>query len=203
MIGFDRTWGASDFVNSAMPTALNGVSATVNGESAYVYYVSPAQVNILTPPSPISGQVQVTLTTNGLNAAFTAQALAAAPSFFVFGGGPYIAAAHLNGSLIGPSTLFSGASTPAAPGETIVLYGDGFGPTSTPVTSGSVAQSGTLSPLPEITMGGVRATVAFAGLVGPVNSNSTSSFHPRLQMETNPSWQLTTATRPSPTRLSR
>jgi len=133
MVGFDRIWGASDFVNSAMPTALNGVSAMVNGERAYVYYVSPAQVNILTPPSPISGQVQVTLTTNGLNAAFTAQALAAAPSFFVFGGGPYIAAAHLNGSLIGPSTLFSGASTPAAPGETIVLYGDGFGPTSTPV----------------------------------------------------------------------
>lgn len=37
MIGFDRIWGASNFVNSAMPTALNGVSATVNGESAYVY----------------------------------------------------------------------------------------------------------------------------------------------------------------------
>ncbi|HTA68639.1 MAG TPA: IPT/TIG domain-containing protein [Bryobacteraceae bacterium] len=87
MVGFERIWGASDFVNSAMPTALNGVSAMVNGERAYVYYVSPAQVNILTPPSPISGQVQVTLTTNGLNAAFTAQALAAAPSFFVFGGG--------------------------------------------------------------------------------------------------------------------
>jgi uncharacterized protein (TIGR03437 family) len=33
--------------------------------------------------------------------------------------------------------------------------------------SGSVTQSGTLSQLPEITMGGVRATVAFAGLVGP------------------------------------
>jgi uncharacterized protein (TIGR03437 family) len=167
MVGFDRIWGASDIVNSAMPTALNGVSATVNGKSAYVYYVSPAQVNILTPPSPISGQVQVTLTTNGLNAAFTAQALAAAPSFFVFNGGPYIAATHLNGSLIGPATLYPGASTPATPGETIVLYANGFGPTSTLVTSGSVTQSGTLSPLPVITMGGVPATVAFAGLVAP------------------------------------
>ena len=167
MAGFDRIWGASDIVNSAMPTALNGVSATVNGKSAYVYYVSPAQVNILTPPSPISGQVQVTLTTNGLNAAFTAQALAAAPSFFVFNGGPYIAATHLNGSLIGPATLYPGASTPATPGETIVLYANGFGPTSTLVTSGSVTQSGTLSPLPVITMGGVPATVAFAGLVAP------------------------------------
>lgn len=167
MAGFDRIWGASDFASSAMPTALNGVSATVNGKSAYVYYVSPAQVNILTPPSPISGPVQVTLTTNGLNAAFTAQALAAAPSFFVFNGGPYIAATHLNGSLIGPATLYPGASTPATPGETIVLYANGFGPTSTPVTSGSVTQSGTLSPLPIITLGGVPATVAFAGLVAP------------------------------------
>src|ERR1035441_4484260 len=52
MVGFDRIWGASDIVNSAMPTALNGASATVNGKSASVYYVSPSQVDILTPPNP-------------------------------------------------------------------------------------------------------------------------------------------------------
>jgi uncharacterized protein (TIGR03437 family) len=166
MVGFDRLWGASDFVNGAMPTALNGVSATVNGQSAYVYYVSPAQVNILTPPSPISGQVQVTLTTNGLNGAFTAQALATAPSFFVFNGGPYIAATHVDGSLIGPATLYPGASTPAKPGETIVIYGNGFGATSVPVVAGAVSQSGVLTPTPAITIGGVAATVAFAGLNG-------------------------------------
>ena len=166
MVGFDRIWGASDFVNSAMPTALNGVSATVNGKSAYVYYVSPSQVDILTPPNPISGEVQVSVTTNGLTATFTAQTQAASPSFFVFDGGPYVAATHANGSLIGPTTLYPGASTPAQSGETIVIYGNGFGATSVPVVAGAVSQSGVLTPTPVITIGGVAATVTFAGLNG-------------------------------------
>jgi uncharacterized protein (TIGR03437 family) len=166
MVGFDRIWGASDIVNSAMPTALNGVSATVNGKSAYVYYVSPSQVDILTPPNPIGGGVQVSVTTNGLTAAFTAQTQAASPSFFVFNGGPYVAATHANGSLIGPTTLYPGASTPAKSGETIVIYGNGFGATSAPVLAGAVSQSGVLTPTPAITIGGVAATVTFAGLNG-------------------------------------
>jgi uncharacterized protein (TIGR03437 family) len=55
-------------------------------------------------------------------------------------------------------------TTPAKPGETIVIYGNGFGPTSTPLVSGSIAQSGTLSPFPVITIGGIQANVRFAGL---------------------------------------
>jgi uncharacterized protein (TIGR03437 family) len=38
---------------------------------------------------------------------------------------------------------------------------------SLPVIKGSVTQSGILSPLPSITIGGVNATVSFAGLVAP------------------------------------
>ena len=49
----------------------------------------------------------------------------------------------------------------------MVLYANGFGTTSVPVTSGSPTQSGTLSPLPVIKIGGVAATVEFAGLVAP------------------------------------
>jgi uncharacterized protein (TIGR03437 family) len=36
-----------------------------------------------------------------------------------------------------------------------------------PITSGSITQSGTLTPLAVIQIGGVRATVQFAGLVFP------------------------------------
>jgi uncharacterized protein (TIGR03437 family) len=36
-----------------------------------------------------------------------------------------------------------------------------------PVQSASVAQSGTLTPLPAIKIGGVNATVEFAGLISP------------------------------------
>lgn len=167
-VGYTRTWGGSDFVNNQMPTALSGVSATVNGKSAFVYYISPTQVNILTPPDAMSGPVAVQVTTDGsTSASFTAQAQALSPAFFVFNGGPYVAATHLNGSYVGPTTLYPGSTTPAAPGETIVLYAEGFGPVSTPVVSGSALQSGTLSPLPVVKIGDFSANVLFAGLVAP------------------------------------
>jgi uncharacterized protein (TIGR03437 family) len=166
--GDKRAWNNSDFVNNQLPAQLDGVSVTVNGKSAYLYYISPAQVNILTPPDSLSGPVQVQLTNNGaLAAAFTAQAQAISPSFFVFNGGPYVAATHVDGSFLGPATLYPGSTTPAKPGETVVLYANGFGATPTPVVSGSKTQSGSLSPLPVIKIGGVNATVQFAGLVEP------------------------------------
>jgi len=166
--GDSRIWGNSDFVNNQLPTSLDGVSVTVNGQPAYVYYISPTQVNILTPPSAISGSVPVQVSDNGvISANFMVQAQAESPSFFVFGGGPYIAATHANGSYLGPTSLYPGLTTPAQPGETIVMYANGFGSTSTPVVSGSETQSGTLSPMPVIIIGGVAATVTFAGLVAP------------------------------------
>ncbi len=159
-------WQAPDFVNNSLPTQLNGVSATVNGKSAFVYYISPTQLNVLTPPDALSGTVQVQVTNNGATSAtFSVQAQTLSPSFFVFNGGPYVAATHLDGSLIGPTTLYPGASTPAMAGETVVLYGNGFGATSMPVMSGSTMQSGSLSPLLVIKIGGIAATVQFAGLV--------------------------------------
>jgi uncharacterized protein (TIGR03437 family) len=162
-----RTWLASDFVGTQMPTRLDGVSVTVNGKSAWVEYISPTQVNILTPVDPMSGPVQVQVTNNGkATPSFTAQAQALSPSFFVFNGG-YVAATHANGSLLGPTSLYPGYTTPAQPGETIVLYANGFGSTPTPIVSGSDMQSGVLSPMPVITIGGMTATVNFAGLVAP------------------------------------
>jgi uncharacterized protein (TIGR03437 family) len=166
--GDARIWRSADFVNGKMPVQLDGVSATVNGKAAYVYYISPAQVNILTPPDAMTGQAQVVVTNNGFTAAaYTAPAQTASASFFVFNGGPYAAATHANGSLLGPAGLYPGVTTPAKPGETVVLYANGFGPTSAPVVSGSTAQSGNLSPLPAIQIGGIGASVLFAGLVAP------------------------------------
>jgi hypothetical protein len=95
------------------------------------------------------------------------QARPVSPSFFVFNGGPYVVAEHANGSLLGPTSLYPGLTTPATPGEVVVLYANGFGQTSTPVVSGSNTQSGTLPTLPVITIGGVAAAVQFAGLISP------------------------------------
>jgi uncharacterized protein (TIGR03437 family) len=166
--GDSRIWQSSDFAGNQMPVALDKVSATVNGKHAYVYYISPTQINVLTPPDAINGPVQVVVTNNGTaTVAFTAQAKSISPSFFVFNGGPYIAAEHLIGSLLGPASLYPGSTMPAEPGETVVLYANGFGTTSVTVVGGSASQSGTLSPLPVIQIGGINATVQFAGLVGP------------------------------------
>ena len=166
--GDSRIWQTADFTGNQMPVALDKVSVTVNGRNAYVYYISPTQINVLTPPDAMSGAVPVVVTNNGAaSASFTAQAQATSPSFFVFNGGPSVAATHANGSLIGPTTLYPGATTPAKPGEIIVLYANGFGPSSTPVQSGSVTQSGSLSPLPVISIGGKAVAVSFAGLVAP------------------------------------
>ncbi len=166
--GDSRIWVASDFVGNQMPTSLDGVSVTVNGVAAYVYYISSTQVNALTPPGALPSSVNVVLTNGGSpGAPFPVAAQAESLAFFVFNGGPYVAATHLDGSLIGPATLYPGYSTPASPGETIVIYANGFGATSVPVTAGAETQSGTLSPLPVIMIGGLAATVQFAGLVAP------------------------------------
>jgi len=166
--GDSRTWQTSDFVNNELPTQLDGVSVTLNGEKAYVYYISPTQINILTPPDLATGTVQMQAATSaGTSASLAAQAQAESPSFFIIGVGPYVVATHVSGSLIGPASLYPGQTTPAQPGETIVLYANGFGPTATPVVSGSETQSGSLNPLPVVTIGGTPAAVQFAGLISP------------------------------------
>jgi uncharacterized protein (TIGR03437 family) len=185
--GDSRIWQSSDFVNNQMPVQLDGVSATVNGQPAYVYYISPTQVNILTPPAALSGSVPVQITNNGVNSAiFMVQAQAEVPSFFVFNGGPYIAATHVDGNYIGPTSLFPGLTTPAQPGETIVIYANGFRPTSSTVVSGSVSQSGTLSPCPPSPSAARLRRWRSPALLHPASFSSTWWCRPRSPMGTSP-----------------
>ena len=155
-------------MNNQLPRQLDGVSVTVNGKAAYVYYVSSTQVNALTPPDALTGDVPVTVTVNGTaSAAFRVAASSSAPALLTFSGTNYVAATHADGSLIGPANLYPGATTAAQPGESVVLYGNGFGASSTAVVAGSPVQSGTLNPLPSVQIGGAPAAVQFAGLVSP------------------------------------
>jgi uncharacterized protein (TIGR03437 family) len=165
--GDNRAWQGSDFVGGMMPQQLDGVSVTVNGKSAFLFYVSSTQVNILTPPDPMLGPVQVVVNNNGvISVAVSATAQALSPSFFV-GRNPYVLAQHsADYSLIGPTSLYPGLSTPAKPGETVLLYANGFGPISPPVASGSSAQYGTLTPQPTVTIGGIGTFVSYAGING-------------------------------------
>jgi uncharacterized protein (TIGR03437 family) len=168
--GDSHIWQSSDFTGGKMPASLDGVSTTVNGVSAYVYYISPTQINILTPPDALPAYPQIVVTNNGVaGAPFAALGQTLALSFFVFGDDRNVAAIHLDGSLVGPVSLSvpGYAFTPAQPGETISVYANGFGATTAPVASGSVTQGGVLSPLPTITIGGKNAVVQYAGLISP------------------------------------
>jgi uncharacterized protein (TIGR03437 family) len=166
---------SSDFAGNTMPTQLDGVSATVNGKSAYVYYISPELIIVLTPPdalpdAPPAAAPQVVVTNNGaMSPPFTVLTQGISPSFFVFGDGTHVEAIHLDGSLVGPASFSVPGFTfsPAKPGETISIYANGFGPTSIAVVPGSTTQGGILSPLPVIMVGGENAPVQSAGLVSP------------------------------------
>jgi uncharacterized protein (TIGR03437 family) len=167
--GDTRIWGNADFTNNQLPAALDGVSVTVNGKNAFVYYISPTQLNILTPPDALPTSVPVQVTVRGVASnVINAQAQPISPAFFTFDG-TNVTGTHLDGSLLGPTTLYPGLSTPAMPGETVILYGNGFGPTSATVVLGSVSQSGTLPTMPIIGVQGssAPAQVTFAGLVAP------------------------------------
>jgi uncharacterized protein (TIGR03437 family) len=162
-----RNWQAADFVNNTMPTSLNGVTVTLNGKNAYIYYISGKQLNVLTPPDLGTGAIQVLITNNGATSPpFTVQAQQLSPSFFTFEG-VHVTATHADGSILGPTSLYPGVSTPAQPNETVILYANGFGPTTTPVTTGAVKQSGGLPVLPVVKINGTTAAVEFAGLVSP------------------------------------
>src|SRR5262249_33560240 len=54
-----RSWQPSDFVGNRLPMQIEGVSVTVNGKGAAVYFVSPNQLNVLAPSDTALGQVQV------------------------------------------------------------------------------------------------------------------------------------------------
>jgi uncharacterized protein (TIGR03118 family) len=163
-----RGWTTSDFgANGALPTSLDGVSVTIDGKPAYVSFVSPKQVNVLAPPDTTTGPVQVVISNNGLASAFASIQLATyAPSFFI-SKGTEIAALHADNSVVGATTLFPNVSTPAKPGETIMLFCTGFGATNPAYPSGQVlAQGYPLAITPTVTVGGASATVAYDGLTG-------------------------------------
>lgn len=134
-----RTWQAAEIVNGNLPTSLDGVSVQINNQPAYVQYISPTQVNVLAPEAVSDGTVQVTLTnSNGTSSPVTVEFLRTSPGFFQYAE-ENIAAVRPDGAYIAPEGLIEGvATTPARPGEIIVLYGTGFGPTSPAASPGKV-----------------------------------------------------------------
>jgi len=150
-----------------LPISLGGVSATINGKPAYVYYISPGQINVIAPDDPALGVVAVQVTSGGAKSyPGTVVKQRMAPEFFVWAqhGTNYAAARHADGTLVGPAGQ---GSRPAQVGEEIELYATGFGATNPPVSPAQlISQAVPLAGTPTVSIGGVSAVVNAANLVG-------------------------------------
>jgi uncharacterized protein (TIGR03437 family) len=163
-----RPWKGDDFVGTRLPTQIENVSVTIGGRPAYVYYINPAQLNALTPPDLPEGAAIVEVTRGGVKSeAVSVLVQHVAPALFMFDpeNRRSTAATHVDNTLVGKTSLYEGASTPAHPGEVITLWGAGFGRTDPAIPEGQIASGGRpLIAQPVVTIGNVRADVLFAGL---------------------------------------
>lgn len=170
-----RLWAGSDFSGSNAPTSLDGVSVTVNGKPAFVYYISPGQININTPEDTATGPVQIQVKTPlgasnvvSANRSRLSPTLQSVPQFNI-GGKQYVVALTPDfASYIGRPNMLQGVSfIPARPGDTISIYALGCGQTSPPTQAGVIAAQGSPLASPfQVRIGGIPATVPFAGMVG-------------------------------------
>jgi uncharacterized protein (TIGR03437 family) len=154
--------GVAGIVSTPLPVNLGGVRVLVDGRASPLFYVSPGQINFQAPyESSTSGQLSIVVERDGVASAAEAAPVAPnAPAVFTNGAGE--PAAQRNPAL---DTIT--AANPARPGDVLTLFVTGIGELSNQPASGSPAPGGPLAHAlrdARVTVGGVPATVYFAGL---------------------------------------
>jgi uncharacterized protein (TIGR03437 family) len=163
--------------NNDFPVSLGGTSVTIDNKPAYLGFVSPAQINLQVPDDSTLGNVNVVVTTSGGTAASTVTLGQFGPSFSLIASN-YVAAIilRLDGSgaygggaydIVGPTGSSLGYKTVAAKaGDTVELFGVGFGPTNPAIPAGRAysGASATTNPV-QIRINNVTVTAGFVGLV--------------------------------------
>ncbi len=167
-----RMWSSTDFTGGTAPSVLGGTSVKVDGQPAFVSYVSPTQVDFQMPSDVAPGQRPVVVTTTaGASNSYSLTVNATepgllAPSSFNIGGNQYVVAYFPDGSYVLPPGLINGVtSNRATPGDVITIYGVGFGPVTPAVAGGQIARETTaLENSLQVSIGGVAASVQYAGM---------------------------------------
>jgi uncharacterized protein (TIGR03437 family) len=139
-------WTGADFNRNFAPTTLGGVSVSVDDQAAFVDYISPTQVDVQLPFNiAFLGTHPVTITNgSAVSAPFNVTVNAAepgllAPASFKLGGNQYVVAQFLDGTYVLPVGAIAGVtSRPAKPGETIIIYGVGFGDVTPGLPAGQI-----------------------------------------------------------------
>lgn len=168
------SWSGSDFTNGVGPTKLGDVTVSVGGTAAYIDYISTGQVNALVPSdAPISsGTVDITVSnSNGTSDPFAiyvnqTEPGLLAPAAFTINKKQYVAALLSDGTYALPENAIPGvASRPAMPGETVTIYGVGFGPVTPDFPAGTIVTAqNTLTNSLQILFGNTAATLSYQGL---------------------------------------
>ncbi len=154
-------------VNGALPTSVDSVKVTMQGKAAFVYYISPGQLNVLAPDlSP--GPVDVTVTTsNGSSPVFNTTANDFSPAFFTWPGNQVVATRQDFSLAVKPG-VFAGTTTVAAkPGDVLILWGTGFGATNPPFPLGKSTpgdQTYSTATTPTVTINKISAIMFGAAL---------------------------------------
>jgi len=133
--------------NGDFPTSLGGTSVQIDGKAAYISLVTPGQINAQAPDDTATGVVSVVVTTSTSKATSTVTLNHFAPSFDLLdarhvsgiivrsnGSGAY---GHGTYDILGPTGNCYSA-VPAQAGDTVELFGYGFGPTTPAVPAGKV-----------------------------------------------------------------
>jgi uncharacterized protein (TIGR03437 family) len=168
---------APEFAQGKMPTQIGGISVTVNGKPAYIWWfcsaaTTPAcaqdQINILTPLDDATDQQDIVVVKNGVDSspAFLVPKDGLNPAVLAFDVAGHAVATHLDGSLLGPTSLYPGLSTPGKREETVTLWATGFGLPTTALVDGSATQTGSLPVTPACFLAGAQVSVV-AVLVSP------------------------------------
>lgn len=142
--GVQRAAGLGDIRDNRFPTRLACVGVEVDGRRVPITFVKTDQINAQAPTLDLNGPVQVRVLLNpgfdnevrGLPATVNMRTFS--PAFFLFPGSTSIAARHASDNSIVADPAVVPRATPARPGEWIVLYGTGFGPTEPVYQAGEI-----------------------------------------------------------------
>jgi len=167
-----QVWTSANFTNNTAPSTLATTSVTVGGQPAYIYFVSPGQINAQVPTGIATGNQTVVVTTaGGTGSAYTVNVNAVEPGIlaipaFVYKGQQYAVTVFSNTLTFDFPVAISGSATQqAAPGNYLTFYGVGFGPVTPGIPAGqAVTQANNVAGV-TVSIGGVPATVAYAGEV--------------------------------------
>ena len=164
-----------------LPTALGDSCLTINGTAVPMLFVSPQQINAQLPFNADGEETLVLYTPGGVSNSYNLTLTSEAPSVFHSGvAGPQTGIATVVRS---SNNQWVTATNPIHPGDQIVIYATGLGPTSPVVPAGTAAPSHPLAwvtDMPLITLGGVELKVEYAGLApGEVGVYQINALVPR------------------------